>query len=188
MTHYNNCKKCDYVISREFALEPPFYSHAGCMCECHDEKTVGWPYEDVIVDTPGVDCPICGITSFAHVHKKGTKPKDYDRIESGLDKVELLQRKDRLECMIANGIMICRCGKCIPEDYSLPKDFKRINPKGFCTKCMIPLYGSPFDHRCPQDKSDCKGSPLCAEENCLNHEAITIVSKCEVCGGNGTKS
>lgn len=39
--------------------------------------------------------------------------------------VEVLQRKDNNLCMVANGILICRCGKCKPEDYKLPKDFKK---------------------------------------------------------------
>lgn len=39
-------------------------------------------------------------------------------------KVEIIEKKvNEKGCMVANGIMICYCGKCKPEDYSLPKDF-----------------------------------------------------------------
>jgi len=40
--------------------------------------------------------------------------------------VSIRQRKDRPNCLRANGLLICYCGKCEPEDYSLPSDFKKI--------------------------------------------------------------
>jgi hypothetical protein len=43
------------------------------------------------------------------------------------EKVEVLERTDRPECYVANGILICRCGKCVPEDYPLPNDYNNLN-------------------------------------------------------------
>ena len=40
--------------------------------------------------------------------------------------VEVVQRKDRPECLTANGMMICYCGKCKPSDYKLPADFPKV--------------------------------------------------------------
>ncbi len=48
-------------------------------------------------------------------------------LEMKQEKVEVIQRKDREYCLTANGFLICRCGKCKPEDYKLPEDFYRVD-------------------------------------------------------------
>lgn len=35
------------------------------------------------------------------------------------------ERKDRDGCFTANGLLICRCGKCKLEDYNLPNDLTK---------------------------------------------------------------
>jgi len=40
--------------------------------------------------------------------------------------VEIRRKKDNDKCMTANGFLICYCGKCKPEQYKLPEDFKVI--------------------------------------------------------------
>lgn len=41
-------------------------------------------------------------------------------------KIEVRQRKDRMGCYTANGILVCYCGKCESEDYKLPEDLKSL--------------------------------------------------------------
>ena len=38
--------------------------------------------------------------------------------------VEVLRKQNG--CMVANGILICHCGKCKQEDYKLPNDFYKL--------------------------------------------------------------
>ena len=155
MTHYNNnCKKCEYVISREFALEPPFYSHAGCMCECHNENPmkdyefpsiknmkewikelpdnlrVTWPGADIeFYADKHTECHICGISSFSHRHKKGMNPKDYEIIP-------VKQRKNPFHnglplCLKCNEYA-CQCPVNVPEAaraaYTCLHEFKVYDP------------------------------------------------------------
>ncbi len=39
------------------------------------------------------------------------------------DKVQVITRTDRPACSVANGILVCNCGECEPEDYKLPRDY-----------------------------------------------------------------
>ena len=58
-------------------------------------------------------------------------------------KVEVLQKDNG--CVVANGMLICKCGKCEPEDYKLPADFP-TPPKGDW-EC---LEHGHYDPICPQ--------------------------------------
>lgn len=103
----------------------------------------------------------------------------YQRLVAGLDafrcknpscpchqeqeiKVEVKTREDREGCPVANGILICRCGNCKPEDYALPKDFPKPN-----------LMQNPF-----KKQEECKQCILegnhgvCDKENCLNFKDL----------------
>ena len=44
-------------------------------------------------------------------------------VEEKNNQVLIHQRKDRPNCLTANGFLICYCGKCKAEDYRLPKDY-----------------------------------------------------------------
>ena len=51
------------------------------------------------------ECYICGVSSFDHEHKKGTKPKDFIRIKEALiaqknGKITIDERMTRLEEML----------------------------------------------------------------------------------------
>ena len=51
------------------------------MSNSIQNKPEGYPYEDADFYPKYQEvCPICGITSFAHRHKAGSKPKDFERI------------------------------------------------------------------------------------------------------------
>lgn len=76
----------------------------GCCNECHGEFTP--KYGDGAYRCLKQSCP-------CHLQTTG-------------EKVEVLERKDRPECMTANGMSICYCGECKQEDYKLPADFARI--------------------------------------------------------------
>ena len=41
------------------------------------------------------------------------------------EKVEVIKKENG--CMLANGILICYCGKCKSGSYPLPRDFKRLS-------------------------------------------------------------
>ena len=55
--------------------------------------------------------------------KKEIKTMQEISVEELNQKVLIHQRKDRPNCLTANGFLICYCGKCQPQDYELPKDF-----------------------------------------------------------------
>jgi len=57
-----------------------------------------------------------------------SKPKTVKELameERNNNQVLIHQRKDRPQCLTANGFLICYCGKCEPKDYDLPIDYPK---------------------------------------------------------------
>ena len=43
------------------------------------------------------------------------------------NKIEVLTKENNnVGCILANGILICRCEKCKPKEYELPEDMNKL--------------------------------------------------------------
>jgi hypothetical protein len=74
------------------------------------------------------ECEICGICSFAHRHKAGTKPNEYEVIEEPTPPQELQEKEIRLELIE----QACPGAKDYIEGLIKERDAKLIERMGKC--------------------------------------------------------